>query len=96
MPHSFEPNTRKLCSPKFAKVYRPLKNIMPETPILESRGDKPLKMTFEDLMKALIFFHLEEHTSGSHLKLRCSKKMTSRIKILLQRTASKKAHSLKR
>jgi hypothetical protein len=24
-------------------------------------------MTFEDQLKALIFFHLEEHTSGSHL-----------------------------
>ena len=25
-----------------------------------------MKMTFEDQLKALIFFHLEEHTSGSH------------------------------
>ena len=36
-------------------------------PPLESRGDRPLKMTFEDQLKALIFFHLEEHTSALHL-----------------------------
>ena len=36
-------------------------------PPLDSRGDRPLKMTFEDQLKALIFFHLEEHTSGQHL-----------------------------
>ena len=36
-------------------------------PPLESRGDRPLKMTFEDQLKALIFFHLEEHTSARHL-----------------------------
>ncbi len=35
--------------------------------MLESRGDRPLKMTFEDQLKALIFFHLEEHDSGRHL-----------------------------
>ncbi len=36
-------------------------------PPLESRGDRPLKMTFEDQLKACIFFHLEEHTSARHL-----------------------------
>jgi len=40
---------------------------MPGMPPLESRGDRPLKMTFEDQLKALIFFHLEEHTSARHL-----------------------------
>ena len=34
---------------------------------LESRGERPLQMTFEDQLKALIFFHLEEHTSAQHL-----------------------------
>jgi len=41
--------------------------ILQETPTLESRGDRPLQMTFEDQFKALIFFHLEEHNSGRHL-----------------------------
>jgi hypothetical protein len=32
-----------------------------------NRTDRPLQMTFEDQLKALIFFHLEEHNSGRHL-----------------------------
>ena len=36
-------------------------------PPLEAQGHRPLKMTFEDQLKALIFFHLEEHTSAQHL-----------------------------
>jgi hypothetical protein len=36
-------------------------------PPLEAQGKRPLKMTFEDQLKALIFFHLEEHTSAQHL-----------------------------
>ena len=67
MPRSFEPSQRKLFSPSFYQLYQPLYRILPETPILQSRGDRPLKMTFEDELKALIFFHLEEHVSGRHL-----------------------------
>ena len=36
-------------------------------PPLEARGYRPLKMTFDDQLKALVFFHLEEHVSGQHL-----------------------------
>lgn len=36
-------------------------------PALESKGDRPLKMSFDDQLKALIFYHLEEHTSARHL-----------------------------
>ena len=36
-------------------------------PILLARGDRPLKMTFEDQLNALIFFHLEEHESARDL-----------------------------
>lgn len=35
--------------------------------MLQSRGDRPLKMEIEDQLKALIFYHLEEHSSGRHL-----------------------------
>jgi hypothetical protein len=35
--------------------------------ILESRGYRPLQMTFDDQLKALIFYHLEEFSSGSEL-----------------------------
>lgn len=34
---------------------------------LESRGYRPLQMTFDDQLKALIFYHLEEFSSGSEL-----------------------------
>jgi hypothetical protein len=36
-------------------------------PVLKSKGDRPLKMSFEDQLNALIFYHLEEHVSGRHL-----------------------------
>ncbi len=67
MPRSFEPYQKKHFSPSYYQLYQPLSRIFPETPVLESRGNRPLKMTFEDELKALIFFHLEEHTSGRHL-----------------------------
>ena len=34
---------------------------------LQSRCNRPLQMTFEDHLKALVFFHLEEHHSAQHL-----------------------------
>jgi hypothetical protein len=34
---------------------------------LEARGNRPLQMTFEDQLKALVFFHLQEHKSARHL-----------------------------
>lgn len=34
---------------------------------LESRGYRPLQMTFNDQLKALIYYHLEEFSSGSEL-----------------------------
>ena len=67
MPRSFEPYQKKYPSPSFSKLFQPLKKMLPETPPLHSRGDRPLKMTFEDQLKALIFFHLEEHVSARHL-----------------------------
>lgn len=34
---------------------------------LKSRGDRPLQMTFEEQLNALVYFHLEEFASGRHL-----------------------------
>ena len=34
---------------------------------LESRGYRPLQMTFDDQLKTLIFFHLQEYSSGREL-----------------------------
>jgi len=36
-------------------------------PPLKAEGNRPLQMTFEDQLKALILFHLEEYESGRHL-----------------------------
>ncbi|MFH2219326.1 MAG: IS4 family transposase [Pseudomonadota bacterium] len=67
MPRSFKPYQKKHLSPSYYQLYQPLVKILQETPTLESRGNRPLQMTFEDQLKALIFFHLEEHNSGRHL-----------------------------
>ena len=67
MPRSFEPDQKKLRSDLFFQFIQPVGDIIPETPVLKSRGDRPLKMTFEDQLNMLIFFHLEEHVSARHM-----------------------------
>lgn len=54
-------------SRSYTQYLLPLQDILPNTPTLESRGDRPLKMTFEDQLHALIFFHLQEHESARDL-----------------------------
>jgi len=51
----------------FDKFYLPIGKAKCGMPPLVSRGNRPLKTTFDDQLKALIFFHLEEHTSAQHL-----------------------------
>jgi len=67
MPRSIKPYRKKIRPPSFHKLLHPAAKMLPKTPVLESKGDKPLKMSFEDQLKALIFYHLEEHVSGRHL-----------------------------
>ena len=67
MPHSFHPKGNGNNSYNFIKLWEPIYRILPHTPILKSRGDRPLQMDFEDQLKSLVYFHLEEHTSGQHL-----------------------------
>lgn len=66
MPRTLSPR-KSYRIPSFKQLAKPLTCILPNIPILESRGNRPLKMTFEDQLNALIFFHLEEHVSASHL-----------------------------
>jgi hypothetical protein len=66
MPYTLD-RQNKADVPSFRKLYLPVNRAMLGMTPLESRGDRPLKMTFEDQLKALIFFHLEEHTSAQHL-----------------------------
>lgn len=67
MPRHFKPQVKERFHPLFNNFYRPLQSLVPGSPALEARGNRPLQMTFEDQLKALIFFHLEEHVSGRQL-----------------------------
>jgi hypothetical protein len=67
MPRSLHPWNKKLKATPFHELYQPVQNILPEMPELKARGDRPLQMEFEHQLKALILFHLEEHTSAQHL-----------------------------
>jgi len=67
MPRSFEPDQKKLRLNSFFQFIQPLGDLIPEIPVLKSRGDRPLIMTFEDQLQMLIFFHLEEHVSARHM-----------------------------
>lgn len=49
------------------RMLTPFKASLDNAPILEAQGNRPLQMTFEDQMKILIYYHLEEHTSGRHM-----------------------------
>ena len=57
----------KANAPSFSQLYRPIESAIIGMPPLESRGHRPLQMTFDDQLKALVFFHLEEHVSAQHL-----------------------------
>jgi len=54
-------------APSFNQLTRPLGNILQSAPRLESRGNRPLQMNFDDQLNALIFFHLQEYTSAREL-----------------------------
>ena len=66
MPHALG-NFNTLDLAFFDKFYLPIASATYGMPPLASRGNRPLKMTFDDQLKALILFHLEEHTSAQHL-----------------------------
>ena len=57
----------KADAPSFHQLYRPIQRAMIGMPPLMAQGYRPLKMTFDDQLKTLIFFHLEEHVSAQHL-----------------------------
>jgi len=51
---------RKKNVPSFSRLYVPVDKAKIGMPPLEARGYRPLKMTFDDQLKALIYFHLED------------------------------------
>lgn len=66
MPRTFNPWERP-SSISFFEFLQPVLDVMKDMPELQSKGNRPLKMSFEEHLRALIFFHLEEHTSAQHL-----------------------------
>ena len=67
MPYTIEPLNKNQANPSFHELFAPVYRMLYHTPPLEAKGDRPLQMTFEHQLKALIFYHLEEYSSGSHL-----------------------------
>ncbi len=67
MPRTFHPQDKEQDAPSFYELWQPVENIFIGMPPLEARGNRPLQMNFEHQLKALVFYHLEEHTSGRHL-----------------------------
>ena len=51
----------------FEKLFQPAIDAMNNMVPLESRGNRPLQMSFENHLRALVFFHLQGHTSAQHL-----------------------------
>jgi len=50
-----------------AQLFVPFRASLDQVPALVARGNRPLQMTFEDQLKILTYYHLEEHSSGRHL-----------------------------
>ena len=50
-----------------AQLFKPFKASIDQVPALVARGNRPLQMNFEDQLKILTYYHLEEHSSGRHL-----------------------------
>jgi hypothetical protein len=67
MPRTLNPWERRPSSVSFFELLKPALDAMKDMPELQSKGNRELKMTFEDQLRALIYFHLEEHTSAQHL-----------------------------
>ena len=74
MPYTIEPLRKNQAVPSFHKLLVPVYRILPHTPLLEAKGDRPLQMEFEHQLKALIFYHLKNIHPGATL-FRPSKKM---------------------
>lgn len=51
----------------FSQLFLPIGNAMIGMTPMSAGGNRLLQMTFEDQLKAVVFFHLEEHTSAQHL-----------------------------
>ena len=66
MPRTFDP-FQKRNKLEFYSFFKPALEAMSQMSALNARGNRPLQMSFEEHLRALVFFHLEEHHSAQHL-----------------------------
>ena len=68
MSRTFHP-LKKNYATSFKTLYNPIRIAMNTMTPLESRGNPDLsgQISFAEHLRALVFFHLEEHTSAQHL-----------------------------
>ena len=66
MPRTFDP-FQKRNKLEFYSFLKPALEAMSQMSALNARGNRPLQMSFEEHLRALVFFHLEEHHSAQHL-----------------------------
>jgi len=67
MPRTLQARAPKSQEPSFQALWQPVKKFLDDIPLLQSRGNRRLKMNFEQQLKSLILFHLEEYDSARHL-----------------------------
>ena len=67
MPRTLNPLNPRDPAPSFDELLKPVQSILATAHPLVAKGNRPLQMNFEQQLRALIYFHLEEHTSGRHL-----------------------------
>jgi hypothetical protein len=63
----FKINSRWHTVPEQKQLMVPVRNILPNTPPLQSRCNKPLAMNTEELLNILTYYHLQEYSSGREL-----------------------------
>ena len=67
MPYTWTPGKPWEKHKTHDNLMKPVNNILPDITPLLSGCNRPLKMSFEDQLNILVYFHLEEHHSGRHL-----------------------------
>lgn len=67
MPYTWIPGKTKQKHKTHVNLMAPVNSVFPDITPLLSGCNRPLKMSFEDQLNILVYYHLEEHRSGRHL-----------------------------
>ncbi len=67
MPTTFRRSKKRKKSFSFKRLWLPMIRKLRKAPKLSSHGHRPLQMEFEEQLKILVYYHLQEHKSGRHL-----------------------------